>query len=179
MQWLIHDVVGVKPLLPAATLCIGLGAAMFDGTLCSTSKDNTCTGCTKPQHAKYGNDAGTISSGTCAFVCTNGYSGDQCDISNICTNSTVVLGDAHGDGWNGATAHVDAYTSDNEWTYVTYANWIDGASTHQNNANTAITANKNLGCLKNGCYSIAFTDVGSFPAEGQLEIVFLCLSSLN
>ena len=149
----------------------------FDGSLCTTSMDNTCTACTKPDQAKYGNKAGTASSGTCDFVCTDGYTGDLCQTSNVCTSTSVVLGDAHGDGWNGAEAHIDAYTSDNEWTHVPTANLIYGASTHRDNANTATRSSKDIGCLKDGCYSIAFTNIGSFPLEGQLAGLFCFVSN--
>jgi len=66
----------------------------FDDSHCSTAKDNTCTSCEKPERSKFGNRDGTLSSGSCSFVCTDGFTGDQCQFSNVCADTTVVLGDA-------------------------------------------------------------------------------------
>ena len=57
----------------------------------------------------------------------------------------MVLGDAHGDGWNGAEAHIDAYTGFDQWTFVTTATWLDGAETHQDNANDEVKSVKSIG----------------------------------
>jgi hypothetical protein len=146
---------GICALCTTARDC-GEGAT-FDGSLCSTFTDNTCTPCSKPMHAKYGTESGTLTSGTCSFVCTDGFTGDNCEHSNVCNETTVVLGDRHGDGWNGANAHVDALTGANQWTYVAAAVWggvISGTGTGnrlESTLQTSITkAELDLGCLKDG-----------------------------
>jgi hypothetical protein len=75
------------------------------------------------------------------------------------------MGDAHGDGWNQAESHVDAYTGRNQYTYVTEASWMDGSGTVLAGSTTVQQATHQLGCLKDGCYAMHFNNIGRFPAE--------------
>jgi len=96
-------------------------------------------------------------------------------ISNICSNTSAILGDAHGDGWNGATAHIDAYTGYNQFTFVPGTLSVAGLVTDvpAGEQTTVIKAEHNLGCLKDGCYTLKFEDIGAFPAEGKLHILLV------
>jgi hypothetical protein len=88
----------------------------------------------------------------------------------------VVLADAHGDGWNGATAHIDAYTGPNQWTLF-YKGQDDnnivlstgqGTSVASAQQTTVIKAELDVGCFKDGCYGFHFTNIGTFPNEGNV-----------
>lgn len=158
-----EDADGVCELCLIAREC-GPGR-LFNGTMCSTSKDNTCTACTKPIHAKYGKVDGSLTHGSCEFVCTDSYTGSHCNVSNACTETSAVLGDAHGDGWNGAEAHIDALTGPDQWTFVAHAQFIEGEGTATATPTNIMKAIKPIGCLKDGCYSFHFEDVGAFPSE--------------
>ena len=145
---------GICALCKTARDC-GPGAK-FTGGLCDTTHDNTCTACSeldsgKPAHAKYGTQTGALTSGTCEFVCTDGYTGDMCQYSNVCAETTLVLADGHGDGWNGAEAHIDALTGSSQWTHVTTTSMVgSGTSVATENQNSMIKATKSVGCLKDG-----------------------------
>jgi hypothetical protein len=130
--------------------------ATFNGTKCSTHQDNTCTPCTKPFYSTF------TKSGVCTFICTSGYTGPQCDQSNVCSETKVVLGDGQGDGWNGASAHVSALTGPNQLTYFAEAAWADGTGTNVGNSAPA-TAEHVFTCMKDGCYAVHFSDIGSAP----------------
>jgi hypothetical protein len=88
--------------------------------------------------------------------CTDGMTGLDCDISNVCHETNIVLGDSHGDGWNGASAHIDAYTGLNQWRHVPNdeATWIEGQGTALPDTSVTQKALFNLGCVKDGCYAV-------------------------
>jgi hypothetical protein len=139
----------------------------FNGTLCSTTTDNTCTPCLKPVNSKFAIASGGISSGTCNFTCTNDMTGPICEVYNLCADTNLVLGDSHGDGWNGAEAHIDAYTGLNQMVHVPNpsATWLKGAGTALPGSSTTQKSVFNLGCIKDGCYAVHFHNIGSFPKE--------------
>jgi hypothetical protein len=65
-----EDSDGICQLCTTARDC-GPGAKFVGangGTKCTSAKDNTCTQCSKPMHAKYGTESGEVTSGTCDFV---------------------------------------------------------------------------------------------------------------
>ena len=93
--------------------------------------------------------------------------GFGCDISKVCHETNIVLGDSHGDGWNGAIAHIDAYTGVNQWRHVPNpsATWLTGQGTALADSSVTQKSLFSLGCVKDGCYSVHFQEIGSFPKE--------------
>jgi hypothetical protein len=104
-------------------------------------------------------------------VCTDGYTNGAsawCEVSNVCSETDVVLADGQGDGWNGATAHIDAYTGYDQWTFVSTTSLVagEGTSVLAADQTSVVKQAKDVGCLKDGCYAFHFTNIGVFPAEG-------------
>jgi hypothetical protein len=147
---------GVCELCRTAADC---GPGMFWGGTCTSGTDNSCTACAppKPAEAKYS------VSGTCEFTCLDDRTGARCEIRNPCADTELQLSDVHGDGWNGAIAHIDAYTGPAEWTFL--GEPLTGQGTSVNSPTDAQLHWHSIGCRKNGCYSVHFEGLGTFPKE--------------
>jgi hypothetical protein len=157
---------------PCTDACsVGLHLA---GT-CSTASDLACIACdTKPanNNSEY---HGLAADGypVCHWQCTPAdatYPNSTDCTGTPCYDTTVWLLDTHGDTWNGATAHIDAYTGTDQWTHVASLSPTDsdlGEITKLTGSDEVHVhySTKNVGCRRDGCYSVHFTDLGLFPLE--------------
>jgi hypothetical protein len=147
------------------------------GGTCSTGSDKTCSQCAAIPSANGYYDT----KGTCSHTCNTYYSGTNCGTyTPPCTSTELIVKDSYGDGWNGNSAHVDAWTA-HGWEHVSSLHAtlhstvaqtstgggriVAGDHAHKLDGPATSYSPESIGCRQNGCYQLHFADFGSWKHE--------------